>query len=134
MARTQILIVLFYLFFQITFVSKKLSDYSVDELRTKLETVLKVKLPKNMKEANIRDLANNKLHDTDNLFDNEKVVDGKIVTKRFKRKSVNPETCPMCSQKTLIKQPFPEGTEIHNSKYCSNCGYWDIPEKKEGSN
>lgn len=97
-----------------------------DNLIVQLREKCKIHLSGKTSELIVRDIAQNKLHGTIFINNNEEMKGNKIVKKTIKINK-NFEKCPGCGQKSLIQQPFPESTGLKGSKYCVGCGYLQKP-------
>ena len=90
----------------------------------KKSTKVDITVPTAWPEHYKQDFIANRTHGVDNLRDNEKVENGKVVIKRFKSRVVSNEKCPACAQETYHLEP---GINAH---HCPKCGYWDEVELK----
>ena len=87
-----------------------------------LQQHTKIKATDKTPETNILDIAINQLHGIIFIYADEEIKDNKIV-RIIKKRTKNYETCPNCTQKTLIMGTWPPDTPLYRVKTCNACSY-----------
>ena len=107
---------------------KSLAEFqklTITELRDSIKLNHKITLPAAMNDSFIRDLAQNKLHGIEFIYDHES-YDSKnktISAKPIKPIKKNFSSCPNCNKQSFLIQKFADDSPQNNSKYCHKCGY-----------